>query len=430
MHGRRLVGQHRLYYAAMFESIYSIRGVRAHRSKPLATEREEFLAHVQNRGVNDNSLRIYAKWLIHIVQFLRLKRLRPVTRAEILAAAREWATHKRRNGPFPPGPESVTLFIWLAERWLQFHRKLIVPQRRSAFDYELHQYVEFMRSERRLAPMTIKDRLGYARRFLTWLRTNHAGLRLGSISLRHLDRYFIAKSKGWSKATWADSARGLKAFFVYAESRHLCRRGIASGIKGPTRQTYWFEPCGPKWSEVLKLIDSAKGSGSDDIRAKAILMLLAFYALRRGEIVRLRLVDFGERSRIFTVWRSKYCALHQFPLREDVHRAVRDYIENARPQSSSENLFISFRPPFALIHPTLINRIVISRMRKLGIEARHRGPHSLRHACATELLRRGVPLRDIADFLGHKTDQTVRIYAKFSTQALKEVSNLDLTQSL
>ena len=61
-------------------------------------------------------------------------------------------------------------------------------------------------------------------------------------------------------------------------------------------------------------------------------------------------------------------------------------------------------------------------MKVLGITAHSLGPHSLRHACATELLRKGTSLRDIADFLGHRGMESVSIYAKYDSRSLREVA--------
>ena len=47
-----------------------------------------------------------------------------------------------------------------------------------------------------------------------------------------------------------------------------------------------------------------------------------------------------------------------------------------------------------------------------------------------ELLRRGVSLGDIADFLGHRTCQCVRIYAKYDVRSLHKISDLNFSASL
>jgi integrase/recombinase XerD len=69
-------------------------------------------------------------------------------------------------------------------------------------------------------------------------------------------------------------------------------------------------------------------------------------------------------------------------------------------------------------------------MKRLDIRVRRKGPHSFRHACATELLRRGVSPRDIADFLGHRTCDCVGIYAKYDLRSLRKISGLDLSGAL
>jgi integrase/recombinase XerD len=71
-------------------------------------------------------------------------------------------------------------------------------------------------------------------------------------------------------------------------------------------------------------------------------------------------------------------------------------------------------------------QIASRRMRRLGIDSAHHGPHALRHACATHLLKKGSSLREIADFLGHRDCRSVGIYAKFDTRSLRKVAAFSL----
>jgi len=73
-----------------------------------------------------------------------------------------------------------------------------------------------------------------------------------------------------------------------------------------------------------------------------------------------------------------------------------------------------------------IYHVVSSRMKPLNIKIAHHGPHCLRHACATRLINRGVPLEGIADQLGHESVETTRIYAKVDMHRLHEVAKVDL----
>ena len=41
---------------------------------------------------------------------------------------------------------------------------------------------------------------------------------------------------------------------------------------------------------------------------------------------------------------------------------------------------------------------------------KHAGPHTLRHSFATHLLMRGVNIREVQEYLGHKSVETTMIY--------------------
>jgi integrase/recombinase XerD len=415
----------------VFESLFSPEAVDRHVSAPLPWAREQFLVHLHRRGTGRTTLRIYASVLNQIVRFVGLKRLRRVRVIEIENAARRWANYSGEHRRQPAGPCSEPYFIWLAKRWLKFHGKLVLHSRKLPFGNELNQYAGLMRSEGRLAPATMQTRIDYTRRFLSWYCRQRPPRKLSEIKLGDVDQYFAIKSSQWgSRVTLSTCAANLRPFFLYAENRAWCSEGIARHIKGPTIRTASFAPEGPRWKDVLRLLHTTGGTRPVAIRAKAILSLLSFYGLRRSEIVQLRLSDFDWRNGIMTVRRAKHGGLQQFPLRRDVSKPVLRYIREARPRTSCEHVFLGFQPPFGPIGATRINEIVSSGMKRLDIRVRRGGPHSLRHACATELLRRGASPGDIADFLGHRTCQCVRIYAKYDVRSLRKVSDLDLSGAL
>jgi integrase/recombinase XerD len=65
-------------------------------------------------------------------------------------------------------------------------------------------------------------------------------------------------------------------------------------------------------------------------------------------------------------------------------------------------------------------------MQTAGIRCRRRGPHCLRHACATHLLEKGASLKEIGDLLGHRDFRSTSIYAKVHLQQLRRVADFDL----
>jgi len=89
-------------------------------------------------------------------------------------------------------------------------------------------------------------------------------------------------------------------------------------------------------------------------------------------------------------------------------------------------LFLTLRPPYRPIGTSALWCITSKKLDALGIRSRRRGPHCLRHACATHLLERGTSLKEIGDLLGHRDSASTGIYAKVHLQQLRRVADFDL----
>ena len=400
-----------------------------HRAAPLARERELFLAWLHRGGNGLGNLKITACYLLQIVRFLRLKAPRDVAQDEVVRAAKSWATYTGKNRRHPPGFYSEVLFARIARRWLRFQGRLLPrPQPPQPFSNMLDDFAGYMRSERGLAPITIQGCGLRAAHFLAWLSKRHR--KFSEVSIHDLDRYLATRPRNWTLVTRAGVHARLRAFFRYAESQGLCLPGIPAGLKSPAIQRVSSAPGGPKWSEILQMLQLTNGTSRPSKRAKALLSLFAFYGLRSSEAVGLRLEDFDWQNGTFSVKRAKHGCTQQFPLQRDVGEAVRRYIDEARPQCSSPNLFVTLHQPYRPMTHSSAFKVVNDRMKCLGIRSKHQGPHAMRHSCATHLLQSGATLREIADFLGHHDCQSVGIYAKFNIRSMREVANLDLPGSL
>jgi len=148
--------------------------------------------------------------------------------------------------------------------------------------------------------------------------------------------------------------------------------------------------------------------------------------MRAIEITNLTLDDFDWINETFTLKRAKSGRVQQFPLQFEVGQAILDYLQRGRPRCSVRNLFLTVQTPYRPLNSGNVWEIVASQIMKLGIESENMGPHSLRHACATQLLKKGSSLRDIADFLGHRGMASVSVYAKCDVRALRAVAAFSL----
>ncbi len=202
-----------------------------------------------------------------------------------------------------------------------------------------------------------------------------------------------------------------------------CRKGLADAIHGPRIYSQTSVPFGPSWDDVRRLIAGCEGDKPANIRDRAILMLLAVYGLRAGEVRGLRLDDFDWSNEVLTVSCSKARGSRTFPLVRVVGDAVLRYLKEVRPQSVHREVFLTLYPPARPLR--VLWGIVANRLRPLAPSLPHHGPHSLRHACATHLLSQGLSLKEIGDQLGHRDPDTTRIYAKVDLVGLRQVADFD-----
>jgi integrase/recombinase XerD len=155
-------------------------------------------------------------------------------------------------------------------------------------------------------------------------------------------------------------------------------------------------------------------------------MIFSTYGFRSREVSQLKLEDVDwERERVH-VHRSKGRHDQEYPLIQSVGAAIVRYLKEVRPSTSRREIFLTLRAPFRPLSTGTMYRVVSSRMAKLGIESLHRGPHSLRHACAGRLVGEGFSLKEIGDHLGHRSSDSTRTYAKVDLAGLREVASFDL----
>jgi integrase len=201
---------------------------------------------------------------------------------------------------------------------------------------------------------------------------------------------------------------------------------MAEAIEGPCVYQQETLPAGPSWEEVRRLGASFESERPCDLRNRALVLLLATYGLRAGEVCALRLDDLDWRKRQIVVRRSKQRRSQVYPLVSTVALAIGRYLKSARPECPWRELFVTLRAPIHPITRGCIGQMLAGRIQRLGIQTPHRGPHALRHACASHLLTDGFSLKEIGDHLGHRSPQSTAIYAKVDLLGLREVAAFDL----
>jgi integrase/recombinase XerD len=411
----------------MFESLYHHPTVIArHREGPAADERQRFLLHRAKEGAARGTLLRIARELLVIAKNINVTTDKAIGRDDLEVAADTWTRHQRRRHRSHGPRWSTQWFLQVGRDWLRFLGRWEEPEPAPApFAGPIQDFVSYMREERALSEVTIRARCWHVEKFLTWLISRNP--RLAETSVRDVDAFLSEKGgQYWGRVSVATSAKALRAFFRHAEKQGWCARGIAAGINGPRLFSQEALPVGPAWEDVERVITSTRAQRPRDIRDRAILMLFAIYGFRSTEVARLRLEQVNWERETITFLRPKQRRAQEYPLLRSVGQAIIGYLQKVRPHCSHREIFLTLKAPFRPLSRGALYHAVHSRLCALGIESRHHGPHSLRHANAGHLVAEGFSLKEVGDHLGHRSAFATRIYAKVDLVGLREVGNFDL----
>jgi site-specific recombinase XerD len=374
------------------------------------------------------TLRSIARYTLILAEALRLAE-RPgevVTRAEVEAAVDRWLGHRSRRSTVSQIRLLRVDFTSHVIRWLTFLGRLQPsPAIQRPYADHVARFIDLVQ-ERGLSPQTIANYRRAIHLFLA--KVEEAGLRFETLTVAQVDDLLAQKVRDgeYARTTTRAWASVLRLFFRFAEERGWCRHGLAAAIMAPRVFAQEGLPAGPSWDDVKRLLAATEGDRPVDIRDRALLMLLAMYGLRAGEVTALCLKDFDWEREILTVPRSKSRRPRTYPLCRPVGDAVLRYVREVRPRSDRREVFLTLVPPFRPLVVGSLGRAVKRRLHALGLILPRYGSHALRHACATHLLAQGLSLKEIGDHLGHLDPETTRIYAKVDLAALRTVADLSL----
>jgi integrase/recombinase XerD len=165
------------------------------------------------------------------------------------------------------------------------------------------------------------------------------------------------------------------------------------------------------------------------LRDRAILETLYSSGLRNSELRNLAVYDIDLQQLQLTVRKGKNAKDRLVPLGEIAADFIHEYLISARPklnasprkrdlQPDNELLFIS-KNGLQLTKANLV--WIFDKYAKQAALNGHFTPHSLRHSCATHMLRAGADIRYIQELLGHASVATTQIYTKVEVTDLRAV---------
>jgi integrase/recombinase XerD len=297
-----------------------------------------------------------------------------------------------------------------------FHRQII------------REYDAWLRDLRGLAEPTRRKRIAFALQFLSALGAHGIRERLVGLGIRQIDAFLQRRCANLARASIEGWTEFLRDFLRYLHGCGRIATDLSVSIVGPRIYEYGNTPFALTHREVKDVLAVTRRDRSPAGRRDyALLMLLATYGLRGGEIVALRLEDIDWRRDLLRVRHSKTGSSSELPLLRAPGEAVLEYLQKARPQSAHRQVFLRVHAPYQpFAMASSLGGLISARLKAAGVTRPGRkGARAFRHARALGLLRAAVPLKNIGDVLGHKSASSTAVYLKLATDDLRAVG-LDL----
>ncbi len=377
---------------------------------PLAPYAAAFLAELEARGYRPNSACDQLRLLAQVSHWLEEHGL----------GARDLTGE--RVGEFLAKRRASGCAQWNSIRGLTpllDHLRLLgvipesTPSPSTPLEESLGTFRRYLMEERGLAPTTTTSYLGVARLFLA----EHLDLidgRLDELTTSDVLGFLGEQCHGRGAA---NVACGLRAFLRYCHHRGL-GGPLADAVPSVASRRGSSLPHMLSAEQVRSLLISCERNTTLGARDFAVLTLLTRFGLRAGEVAALELSDIDWRSGEIVV-RGKGPRLDRLPLPVDVGEALAQWVR-VRQRCSIANVFLGWRAPRQPLTSAGVSAIVRAACRRAGLV--RVSAHRLRHAAASEMLRAGSNLPEIAQVLRHRSLTTTAIYAKVDLTTLSVVA--------
>lgn len=299
------------------------------------------------------------------------------------------------------------------------------------------QFLEYIEIEKGRSLNTVSNYDHYLTRFLDFIKTDNPG-NIDDKNVREFRMWLNRQSTGNNRATGETLSKKTQNYYLIAIRaflKYLARQEIKSMpaekielAKVSQRQLDLITH-----DELIRLLNSPKGSDPKDLRDKAILELLFSTGLRVSELCSLN-SDIDLKSDELSV-RGKGGKIRVVFLSEEAKTAVKKYLDARKDMSdalfvqvgneigSSKNKKNNIAKEKLDVGPLTrrsIERIVKQHAIKAGISKKVT-PHVMRHMFATDLLGNGADLRSVQAILGHANIGTTQIYTHVTDKHLRDI---------
>ena len=409
------------------------RARRRHLTTPFGSYLDGYLSHRQTQGLSVRSVANNLKWVTAFGEYVAEKGIavHDVGECVVEAFVQHYRTHSRRVGSARRSSEGSAALIDALRGSL---RSLLVYLRgvgavpplaaKTSVPHQevLVEYLAFLRAHRGFAELTLNQHQRWAGAFLESVASRCPAVKLSALSCADAEAVVLAIGASLGRRSRQIMTTTVEAFIRFLRGAGHVPRSCVPFL--PRIKTYALSslPSVIPWSDVERALDGIERNTSMGKRDAALMTLVATYGLRAAEVVNLRLDDLDWRGGVIHVRQTKTRRVLDLPLLTPVRDALVTYLRSGRPSTSERRVFVKCHAPRGPISRAVLYGVVRKTLNGAGITAAHYGPHALRHARASSLMRTGRSLKVIGDLLGHRVPEATMLYCKVAVEDLRAVA--------
>lgn len=285
----------------------------------------------------------------------------------------------------------------------------------SADEKLLEHYRNYLVNERGLVANAVSSYVRSAASFLE----GHPGVANGSgVSAAEVHAFCVRELPERGGSAARNLASGLRSLLRFLHVAGLINAPLAQAVP-PVARRRGSAVRGVSAATLSQLLTSCDRRRDVGRRDYAMVLVLARLGLRAGEVTRLTLDDIDWRNGELVV-RGKGGRDERLPLPADVGAAIAGYLRRGRPRSEDRAVFLRAIAPRTAMSPPGVTHVVYAACDRAGVA--RVGAHRLRHSAATEMLRGGASLTEVAQVLRHVNLATTAIYAKVDFVSLRPLA--------
>ncbi len=295
----------------------------------------------------------------------------------------------------------------------------------------LTEFLEWLEIEKGSSSKSQENYSRFLKKFFDWLRMNKLeNLKPNELSSEHIRKYrfFLSRQsspqsknplKKSTQRYYLIALRSLLKFFADRDIPSLPPEKVKLARNKEEKEVRFLDP-----EQLEKLFSMPDTSTKQGLRDRAILETLFSTGMRVSELIALNrdqikikqntedleVSIIGKGGRMRTVYFSKRAIIW-----------LKKYLDARNDKEKA--LFVHYKSK-KNAPKRLTSRSIEKMIKKYTIMAGlplNTTPHVLRHSFATDLLSKGVDIRILQEFLGHKSILATQIYAHVTNKQLREI---------